>query len=177
MVGLNFCISNISSGTAWLFREWTTEELSEHFYFVTFFGETEHFSGKTGALRWSILVGKQSITYRTWSRASRKFWPTARDASSSNRRTYLKLRLGEQLGSLRNKTHCFHGANHQVIIVSLLPFWFAAQLILYLMKCFVYQLKGKQVRPVRRMVWKLKRFKPALNYGVCTPFKFFAWPD
>ena len=25
---------------------------------VTFLGETEHFSGKTGALRWSILVGK-----------------------------------------------------------------------------------------------------------------------
>ena len=31
--------------------------LSEHF--SDFFGETEHFSGKTGALRWSILVGKQ----------------------------------------------------------------------------------------------------------------------
>ena len=26
---------------------------------VTFWGETEHFSGKNGALRWSILVGKQ----------------------------------------------------------------------------------------------------------------------
>ena len=26
---------------------------------MTFFGETEHFSGKSGALRWSILVGKQ----------------------------------------------------------------------------------------------------------------------
>ena len=26
---------------------------------MTFFGETEHFSGKNGALRWSILVGKQ----------------------------------------------------------------------------------------------------------------------
>ena len=26
---------------------------------VTFFGETEHFSGRIGALRWSILVGKQ----------------------------------------------------------------------------------------------------------------------
>ena len=25
----------------------------------TFFGETEHFSGRIGALRWSILVGKQ----------------------------------------------------------------------------------------------------------------------
>ena len=31
--------------------------LSEHF--SDFFGETEHFSGKNGALRWSILVGKQ----------------------------------------------------------------------------------------------------------------------
>ena len=27
--------------------------------FSDFFGETEHFSGKNGALRWSILVGKQ----------------------------------------------------------------------------------------------------------------------
>ena len=26
---------------------------------MTFFGETEHFSGRIGALRWSILVGKQ----------------------------------------------------------------------------------------------------------------------
>ena len=26
---------------------------------VTFFGETEHFSGRIGALRWSILVRKQ----------------------------------------------------------------------------------------------------------------------
>ena len=26
---------------------------------VTFLGETEHFSGKIKALRWSILVGKQ----------------------------------------------------------------------------------------------------------------------
>ena len=26
---------------------------------MTFFGEMEHFSGKNGALRWSILVGKQ----------------------------------------------------------------------------------------------------------------------
>ena len=26
---------------------------------VTFLGETKHFSGKNGALRWSILVGKQ----------------------------------------------------------------------------------------------------------------------
>ena len=31
--------------------------LSEHF--SDFFGETEHFSGKNGALRWSILVKKQ----------------------------------------------------------------------------------------------------------------------
>ena len=27
--------------------------------FSDFFGETEHFSAKNGALRWSILVGKQ----------------------------------------------------------------------------------------------------------------------
>ena len=26
---------------------------------MTLLGETEHFSGKNGALRWSILVGKQ----------------------------------------------------------------------------------------------------------------------
>ena len=26
---------------------------------VTFLGETEHFCGRIGALRWSILVGKQ----------------------------------------------------------------------------------------------------------------------
>ena len=26
---------------------------------MTFWGETEHFSGKNGALRWRILVGKQ----------------------------------------------------------------------------------------------------------------------
>ena len=26
---------------------------------MTFWGETEHFSGRIGALRWSILVGKQ----------------------------------------------------------------------------------------------------------------------
>ena len=26
---------------------------------MTFLGVTEHFSGKNGALRWSILVGKQ----------------------------------------------------------------------------------------------------------------------
>ena len=26
---------------------------------MTFFGTTEHFSGRIGALRWSILVGKQ----------------------------------------------------------------------------------------------------------------------
>ena len=31
--------------------------LTEHF--SGFLGETEHFSGKNGALRWSILVGKQ----------------------------------------------------------------------------------------------------------------------
>ena len=31
--------------------------LSEHF--SDFFGETEHFCGKNGALRWGILVGKQ----------------------------------------------------------------------------------------------------------------------
>ena len=40
--------------------------LSEHF--SDFFGETEHFSGKTGALRWSILVGKQkhNVQNPTW---------------------------------------------------------------------------------------------------------------
>ena len=34
---------------------------NEHYpsILVTFFGTTEHFSGRTGALRWSILVGKQ----------------------------------------------------------------------------------------------------------------------
>ena len=34
---------------------------NEHYpsILVTFFGETEHFSGRIGALRWSILVGKQ----------------------------------------------------------------------------------------------------------------------
>ena len=34
---------------------------NEHYpsILVTFLGETEHFSGKNGALRWSILVGKQ----------------------------------------------------------------------------------------------------------------------
>ena len=26
---------------------------------MTFLGETEHFSGRIGALRWNILVGKQ----------------------------------------------------------------------------------------------------------------------
>ena len=30
-----------------------------------FFGETEHFSGKNGALRWSILVGSKSIMYKS----------------------------------------------------------------------------------------------------------------
>ena len=28
---------------------------------MTLFGEAEHFSGRIGALRWSILVGKHSI--------------------------------------------------------------------------------------------------------------------
>ena len=28
-------------------------------HFSDFFGETEHFRGKNGALRWTILVGKQ----------------------------------------------------------------------------------------------------------------------
>ena len=34
---------------------------NEHYpnILVTFLGETEHFSGRIGALRWSILVGKQ----------------------------------------------------------------------------------------------------------------------
>ena len=34
---------------------------NEHYpsILVTFFGTTEHFSGRIGALRWSILVGKQ----------------------------------------------------------------------------------------------------------------------
>ena len=34
---------------------------NEHYpnILVTFWGENEHFSGKNGALRWSILVGKQ----------------------------------------------------------------------------------------------------------------------
>ena len=34
---------------------------NEHYLsiLVTFWGETEHVSGKNGALRWSILVGKQ----------------------------------------------------------------------------------------------------------------------
>ena len=34
---------------------------NEHYpsILVTFGGETEHFSGRIGALRWSILVGKQ----------------------------------------------------------------------------------------------------------------------
>ena len=34
---------------------------NEHYpsILVTSLGETEHFSGKNGALRWSILVGKQ----------------------------------------------------------------------------------------------------------------------
>ena len=34
---------------------------NEHYpsVLVTFFGETEHFSGKNGALRWGISVGKQ----------------------------------------------------------------------------------------------------------------------
>ena len=75
---------------------------------------------------------------RTRSRASRKFWPTARDASSSNQKPW--------------------------------AFRFSAQLILYLMKCFIYQLKGNQSRPVRRMlmVWQLKRFNPVLKYDLCT---------
>ena len=37
-----------------LYIKWA---LSEHF--SDFFGETQHFSGKNGALRWSILVAKQ----------------------------------------------------------------------------------------------------------------------
>ena len=34
---------------------------NEHYtsILVTFWGETEHFSGKNGALSWGILVGKQ----------------------------------------------------------------------------------------------------------------------
>ena len=32
---------------------------------VTSSGETEHFSGKNGALRWSILVGKQEHTVQS----------------------------------------------------------------------------------------------------------------
>ena len=35
---------------------------------MTFFGETEHFSGRIRALRWSILVGKQkhNVLKSTW---------------------------------------------------------------------------------------------------------------
>ena len=43
---------------------------NEHYpsILVTFWGETEHFSGKNGALRWSILVGKQKHTLGSLSR-------------------------------------------------------------------------------------------------------------
>ncbi len=43
---------------------------NEHYpsILVTFLGETEHFSGKNGALRCSILVGKQkhNVQKPTW---------------------------------------------------------------------------------------------------------------
>ena len=32
---------------------------------MTFFGTTEHFSGRIGALRWSILWGNKSIMYKS----------------------------------------------------------------------------------------------------------------
>ena len=39
---------------------------NEHYpsILVTFWGETEHFSGRIGPLRWSILVGKQKHNLR-----------------------------------------------------------------------------------------------------------------
>ena len=40
---------------------------NEHYpsILVTFLEETEHFSGENGALRWSILVGKQKHNEKT----------------------------------------------------------------------------------------------------------------
>ena len=40
---------------------------NEHYpnILVTFLGETEHFSGRIGALRWSILVGNKSTMYKS----------------------------------------------------------------------------------------------------------------
>ena len=43
---------------------------------MTFFAETKHFSGKNGALRWSILVGKQKHNVQK---------PTARKSGSINK--------------------------------------------------------------------------------------------
>ncbi len=44
---------------------------NEHYpsILVTSMGETEHFSGKNGALRWSILVGKQKHNVQKPTRA------------------------------------------------------------------------------------------------------------
>ena len=51
-------------------------------HFSDFFGETEHFSGKNGALSWSILVGKQKHNVQKPSRDTfrdfnlRQLWGT-----------------------------------------------------------------------------------------------------
>ena len=42
---------------------------------MTFLGETEHFSGKNGALRWSILVGKQKHNVQKPSSMSAVLFP------------------------------------------------------------------------------------------------------
>ena len=74
---------------------------------MTFFGETEHFSGKNGALRWSILVGKQkynvqkpnpdwqitmiSLTGQSW--CALKSWYTGGDPKNKDFRAVLQTDL------------------------------------------------------------------------------------
>ena len=89
-----------------------------------------------------ICCGHAVSSSRTRSRASRTFWPTLTARDASSSNR-------KRIWAVR----------------------FSAQLILYLIECFVYQLKGNQSRPVRRMlmVWQLnKRFNLVLKYGLCT---------
>ena len=47
------------------FRVLTTRKKNITIIFVTFWEYIEHFSGKNGALMWSILVGKQKLFYKS----------------------------------------------------------------------------------------------------------------
>ena len=84
---------------------------NEHYpsILVTFWGETEHFSGKNGALRWSILVGKQKHNVQK---------PTRQPNAASNKSLEIQASCIAKQRTLFNRKFVYLYKGFKVALIS-----------------------------------------------------------